>query len=113
MLIKNFCICSGRGNAVTLFKTTPKMSVYLLAFVISDFEVITKTSSSATIHRVFARSDAISSANFALDNSILLLNELESYAKTRYELPKMDHAAIPDFAFGNLIEHQIELIRPQ
>jgi aminopeptidase N len=86
------------------------MSVYLLAFVISDFEVITKTSSTATIHRVFARSDAISSANLALENSILFLNELESYAMTKYELPKMDHAAIPDFAFGNLIENPIELI---
>lgn len=86
------------------------MSTYLLAFVISDFKAIsneqTRESASDTIHRVFARSDAIDSTKLALENSILFLNELERYAMSKYELPKMDHAAIPDFAFGNLIVNQ-------
>lgn len=52
------------------------------------------------ISRIYARSDDVEKAQFALDNSIKLLKELELYCKTGYELPKMYSAAVPDFGAG-------------
>lgn len=37
----------------------------------------------------------------ALDGAVQFLKHLENYVSFDYELPKMSHAAIPDFAAGN------------
>lgn len=79
------------------------MSSYLLAFVVSDFErnsnELTRDASE-TIHSVYARAEAINMTRFALEHSIAFLNELSRYNSYKFELPRIAHAAIPDFAAG-------------
>lgn len=79
------------------------MSSYLLAFLISDFGVLTNEATieaGETIHRIYARKQDIQRTAFALDNSYKLLKALEEYAKYDYEISKMDSGAIPDFGAG-------------
>lgn len=93
-------VFSGAGKIRTSFDTTPVMSSYLLAFVVSDFESIDNKPTDGTIQRIFARKADVARAQFALENSDAFLKELEIFADYKYELPKMDSAAIPDFGPG-------------
>lgn len=79
------------------------MSTYLLAFVVSDLEMksndLTREAGDK-IHRVYARSEAINNTRFALENSIAFLDGLAKFTSYTFELPRISHAAIPDFNFG-------------
>lgn len=75
------------------------MSSYLLAFVVSDFEYISNAKTKQqdeTLHRIWVRPDSIKKAQFALDSSEAVLKTLEDYVGFKYELPKVDSAAIPN-----------------
>lgn len=103
MILIKFSTCSDEGWQLTTFETTPKMSSYLLAFLISDFGVLSNEETIApgeTIHRIYARSQDVDRTAFALDYSYKLLKALEEYAKYDYEITKMDSGAIPDFGAG-------------
>lgn len=86
---------------VTTFDTTPKMSTYLLAFVIGDFiskNGKTKNGIDVTIYATPAQTTA--SLNFALKHSIDTIDFFEDYFGVPYPLPKSDAVALPDFANG-------------
>ena len=56
------------GNLkTTSFKTTPKMSTYLIAFVVSDFINKGKQTKNNVDVRVWARKDAIDTVDYALE----------------------------------------------
>lgn len=79
------------------------MSTYLLAFIVSDFGFISNDDSiieGETLHRIYARVDAVNRAQLALESNVKFLTELERYADYVYELPKMYSAAVPDFGAG-------------
>lgn len=80
-------------KAITTFETTPPMSTYLLAFVISDFP---STDDLPENHRIFARPTAIDDTAFALKSSVLITKALEEYLQVDYTMAKMDQVAIPD-----------------
>lgn len=74
------------------------MSSYLIAFVISDFAMISNEDTRLpreTLHRIWTKPGSISKANYALDNSVKALKALEEYCSFEYVLPKVDSAAIP------------------
>lgn len=50
--------------------------------------------------RLYARNADVEKAQYALENTIKFLKELESYVMYDYELPKMYSAAVPDFGAG-------------
>lgn len=84
------------GTKTTTFEPSPVMSSYLLAFLVSDFEVNQNNPAAGeTLHRVLARSNAIKQTDFGLETSVATLKKLEEYVGLKYELPKMDSAAIP------------------
>lgn len=94
---------SSDGYSTTTFEKSPKMSSYLLAFLVSDFKAITNEDSitgDQTLQRIFAREADVNRTSFALDVTAKFLIELERYAKYDYELVKLDSAAIPDFGAG-------------
>ena len=96
---KEFFLCSSDGTVTTTFEPTPLMSSYLLAFVVSDFEYITNEETKQpgdTLHRVWVRQGTKLRAQYALENSELVLKELEKYVGFPFELPKVDSAAIPN-----------------
>lgn len=71
------------------------MSTYLVAFVVSDFA--NKSDGNFT---VWARKDAIESANYALHVGPKILKHLEEFFQIKYPLPKVDMIALPDFNAG-------------
>nr|XP_006629062.1 PREDICTED: aminopeptidase N [Lepisosteus oculatus] len=86
---------------VTKFKTTEKMSTYLLAFIVSDFGQINNTIQDVLV-RIWARKKAIEDkqGDYALNVTGPILNFFETYYNVTYPLPKSDQIALPDFNAG-------------
>ncbi|KAF4746115.1 hypothetical protein FOZ63_027367 [Perkinsus olseni] len=81
------------------FLPTVKMSTYLVAFCVGDFECVQKMTKNGTLVRVLCTPGKKSLSNFALDAGVRVL-EYEEFFGIRYPLPKLDMIAIPDFAMG-------------
>ena len=90
---------NGRGKTVR-FQKTPIMSTYLLAFMVGEFEWIEGKTAHGTAVRVITTPGKSKEGGFALDVGIRTLEFYEDYFGIPYPLPKLDMAAIPDFAFG-------------
>ena len=82
------------------FAETPKMSTYLLAFVVGDMASVEGRSDEGTLVRVWATRGKEAQGRFALDVALRLLDYLNWYFGIPYPLEKLDHVAIPDFAAG-------------
>nr|XP_020506937.1 aminopeptidase N-like [Labrus bergylta] len=91
----------GQAVQMTVFKPTEKMSTYLLAFIVSDFEFISENIGGVLI-RIFARKPAIDAGQgeYALNKTGPILKYFESYFSSKYPLPKSDQIALPDFNAG-------------
>ncbi len=108
------------GYRVVKFAPTPKMSTYLLAFIVGDFEFIegrtksqrkvsvgngfkpfpTSQTDKGTLVRVFVTPGKKHQAKFALDTAIKVLEFYNEYFDIPYPLPVLDLIAIPDFSHG-------------
>ncbi|MFZ1459138.1 MAG: M1 family metallopeptidase [Candidatus Saccharimonadales bacterium] len=87
------------GTKMTQFGTTPRMSTYLLAFVVGELHKTTATSQNGTEVSVYSTlSQAKSSHQFALDEAVALIDHYEAYFGVPYPLSKCDHVALPDFS---------------
>uniref|UniRef100_A0A674MCV6 Aminopeptidase n=1 Tax=Takifugu rubripes TaxID=31033 RepID=A0A674MCV6_TAKRU len=85
----------------TVFEETPRMSTYLLAFIVSEFDYINNTVDDVLI-RIFARKSAIAAnqGEYALNKTGLILQFFEDYYNISYPLLKSDQIALPDFNAG-------------
>ncbi|NXB34026.1 AMPN Aminopeptidase, partial [Eulacestoma nigropectus] len=85
---------------VTEFDTTPRMSTYLLAFVVSQFTNV--QNDSETLIRIWGRPEAIAGGqgNYALNVTGPILSFFEAHYNTAYPLPKSDQVGLPDFNAG-------------
>ncbi|XP_036963792.1 aminopeptidase N-like [Acanthopagrus latus] len=92
---------TGHGLQTTVFEPTPKMSTYLLAFIVSDFGYINNTIDDVSV-RIFARKPAIAAGqgDYALKITGPILKFFEKYYSSKYPLPKSDQIALPDFNAG-------------
>lgn len=77
------------------FQESLPMSTYLVAFVVSDF-----AKKSDGNFSVWARRDAIDTADYALEVGPKILRYFENFYKIKYPLPKIDMIALPDFSAG-------------
>lgn len=83
------------------FHVTKKMSTYLVAFVICDFNKVTEQTRANNISvSVIASVDKIDQADFALHTAANITDYYETYFGIDYPLPKQDLIAIPDFGAG-------------
>ncbi|XP_056393378.1 aminopeptidase Q [Hyla sarda] len=82
---------------VTTFNTTLKMSTYITAFVVCDFDYISTTERGNEI-RVWARKEVIKNgyANFSLYIVGPILSYMEDLLNVTYPLQKTDLVAMPD-----------------
>uniref|UniRef100_A0A4W6ELN7 Aminopeptidase n=1 Tax=Lates calcarifer TaxID=8187 RepID=A0A4W6ELN7_LATCA len=80
------------------FDTTIKMSTYLVAYIVSDFLSVSKTTQHGI--SVYAVPEKINQTAYALDAAVKLLDFYDNYYDIPYQLPKHDLAAIPDFQAG-------------
>lgn len=71
------------------------MSTYLVAFCVSDFKNI-----SNGIFSIWARSSALSQAQYSLKIGPIILKYYERFFGIKYPLPKLDMVALPDFGAG-------------
>lgn len=88
------------GYKIVSFSPTPKMSTYLLAFIVGKFEHIEKKTPEGTLVRVFVTPGKKKQAEFALDVAVKTLSFFHKYFGIAYPLPVLDLIAIPDFAAG-------------
>lgn len=89
----------GKRKSVT-FAKTPLMSTYLLACIVGELQCI-ETNNFRIPVRVFATPDRnIEHGRFALELAAKTLAFYEKAFDSKFPLPKMDMAAIPDFSAG-------------
>ncbi|KAH8346510.1 hypothetical protein KR084_001714 [Drosophila pseudotakahashii] len=77
----------------TLFHTTPPISTYLVAFVISDFESISETYRGVT-QSIYTPPTCKKKGHHALKNAVRTVAAFEDYFGISYPLPKLDHVAL-------------------
>ncbi|KAF1751077.1 hypothetical protein GCK72_017629 [Caenorhabditis remanei] len=82
------------------FKTTPRMSSYLLAIFISEFEYNEATTKSGVRFRVWSRPEEKNSTKYAVEAGVKCLEYYEEYYNISFPLPKQDMVALPDFSAG-------------
>lgn len=89
------------GKVRDIFGSTPKMSTYLLAFIVSEFTVRENTQQT---FGVVARPEASAQTQYALDIGQAILQKLDEWTDYPYasvpEMTKMHMAALPDFSAG-------------
>ncbi|XP_026477438.1 aminopeptidase N-like [Ctenocephalides felis] len=83
-------------RVITKFERSVRMSTYLFAFLVSDYEAIKNQDNTLS---VWTNKGSLKNAEFALEFGEKALKALEkSFGK--YKLPKMDLVDIPDFKMG-------------
>lgn len=88
-------------NHTWRFRTTPKMSTYLLAFVGGNFvskSDRTKRGVKVNVYATPAQPTGL--LDYALDTAVKSVEFYEDYFGIDYPLPKLDNVALPDFSAG-------------
>jgi len=85
-------------HAIT-FATTPKMSTYLVVFLVGDFQCLSGSSDGVPI-RACATPDQVQYGAFALKTAEYVLHYYNNYFGIKYPMPKLDMIGIPDFEAG-------------
>lgn len=90
----------GVGFKTVNFAPTPKMSTYLLAFIVGEMEFLESKTQRGVVVRVFTTPGKKAQAKFALGCAVKTLDFFEKYFDINYPLPVLDMLAIPDFTSG-------------
>lgn len=89
------------SHLVTRFGTTPRMSSYLVAWVVGDLQKKSTTTKSGVEVSIWStKAHAASNLEFALDIATRTIDFFNHYFGVPYPLPKSDHVALPDFSSG-------------
>jgi len=88
-----------KGKKIVKFKTTPKMSTYLLYIGIGDFEFSEENYKNVKI-RIVTTPGKSKNTKFALEHTKKYLEYFEDYSEIPYPLEKLDMIAVPDFQSG-------------
>ncbi len=89
----------GADKHTIAFATTPKMSTYLLAFLVGDFQCVSGRSDGIPI-RACATPDKVQLGQFAVSAAEFILHYYNAYFGIKYPMPKLDMIALPDFEAG-------------
>ncbi|HSX01797.1 MAG TPA: M1 family metallopeptidase [Candidatus Saccharimonadia bacterium] len=88
------------GRRHVQFAPTPKLSLYLVAYIIGEFEYVERRTPENVLVRAYATPGKLGQLEFALDTAVRTLSYYGDYFGIAYPLPKLDMIAIPDFASG-------------
>ena len=103
-VLENMPVKSEEENGdslTTTFEKTPRMSSYLLAFVIGELHKKTARTKSGVEVNVWATpAQNENTLDFALDIATRSIDFYDEYFGVKYPLPKSDHVALPDFSSG-------------
>jgi aminopeptidase N len=87
------------GKHTLHFATTPKMSTYLVAFMVGDFKCSSGESDGVAI-RVCSTPDKVSMTPYGVEVAKWVLHYYNDYFGIPYPLKKLDLIALPDFEAG-------------
>ena len=87
------------GKHTVRFATTPRMSTYLLALAVGDFQCREGSADGVPI-RVCATPDKQQLTGFALESAEQILRFYDQYFAITYPFKKLDVVAVPDFSAG-------------
>lgn len=88
------------GKVAIMFKESPIMSTYLVAWVVGDLDYIEQRNEDDILIRVYATRGLVHQGKFALDVASRTLEIFTRYFDQPYPLPKLDMVALPDFSNG-------------
>jgi aminopeptidase N/puromycin-sensitive aminopeptidase len=89
----------GDGKHTLIFSTTPRMSTYLVAFLVGDFACTAGRQDDVNI-RVCSTPDKVALTSYGLDVAKFVLHYYNNYFGIPYPLKKLDLIALPDFEAG-------------
>ena len=87
------------GKHTVVFAQTPRMSTYLVAWLVGDFKC-SKGKSDGVPIRVCTTPDNVRLTRFALGEAKQTLHDYNQYFGIKYPLAKLDLVAVPDFEAG-------------
>ena len=87
------------GKHTLKFSTTPKMSTYLVVFLVGDFQCTAGESDGVTI-RSCSTPDKVALTPYSVDIAKYVLHYYNDYFGIPYPLKKLDLIALPDFEAG-------------
>lgn len=88
-----------KGKHTLEFARTPKMSTYLVAFLVGDFKCTAGKSDGVPI-RACSTPDKVELTRFAVESAEFVLHYYDNYFGIKYPMPKLDMVALPDFEAG-------------
>ena len=88
------------GMKKVSFAPTPKMSKYLIAFIVGELEHVEATAKGDISVRVYATPGKTGQLGFALDAAVRTLDYFNDYFGIPYPLSKLDLVTVPDFSAG-------------
>jgi aminopeptidase N/puromycin-sensitive aminopeptidase len=89
----------GTAKHTLKFLTTPKMSTYLVAFLVGDFQCSSGSQDGVSI-RVCSTPDKVALTPYSVDVAKYVLHYYNTYFGIPYPLKKLDFIALPDFEAG-------------
>jgi aminopeptidase N len=87
------------GKHTLKFATTPKMSTYLVAFLVGDFKCTSGSSDGVPI-RACSTPDKVALTSYAVESAKYILHYYNTYFGIKYPMPKLDMIGLPDFEAG-------------
>ncbi|CCD24052.1 metallo-aminopeptidase NDAI_0C03920 [Naumovozyma dairenensis CBS 421] len=87
------------GKKFTTFNVTPKMSTYLVAFIVAELKYVECKDFRIPV-RVYATPGSEKDGQFAADLTAKTLDFFENTFGIKYPLPKMDNVAVHEFSAG-------------
>lgn len=94
--IKEVQILPNSDRRITHFDPTPKMSTYLIAYALADYDTTVKLERT----RVLARQSLKNLLNYSLETGNKILNKFETLFNVKYPISKMDHIAVTEEMSG-------------
>ena len=88
------------ASITTAFMTSPRMSTYLLCFVVGEFDHVSQLTKNGVLIRAFTPPGKPELGEFALECAVAALDAYDTTFEIPYPLPKSDMVAIPEFAAG-------------
>jgi len=89
----------GKKKEIT-YIDSPKMSSYLVAFCVGEFDFVQAQTGHGVLVRVYTPPGKSNAGEFALDCAVKALDAYDDFFGVPYPLPKLDMVAIPEFAMG-------------
>jgi aminopeptidase N len=88
------------GKKKITFQTSPKMSTYLLAWAVGEFDSVSSVTKNGVKISIYSPPGRADQGKFALDVGIKALDFYDDFFGVPYPLPKLDMICITEFAMG-------------